>query len=147
MRSHPVPARVARHTVVIALLALGAGGAQAQFKCIDAKGATSFQQTPCPQGQKETPLDMRHDPAPPAAPRPAAGTRPAGQAAAAAPVRTGLAPSGRPCRTAAEYAEIQRQLAALPKKPASSQEPGMATAQALFGGLDQKLAEEMKACL
>jgi hypothetical protein len=35
------------------LLAFACSGATAQYKCVDAKGNTSFQQTPCPASAKE----------------------------------------------------------------------------------------------
>lgn len=130
----------------VALLGLGAGLAQAQFKCVDAKGGISIQQLPCPQGEKQTQLDTRYEPAPEPAPRPApAGRSVTGSAPTSA--RTGLAPSGRPCKTAAEYAEIQKELAAKLPKQRNSNEPGMETARMLFGDMDKRLAEEMKACL
>jgi len=40
-------------TVLVVLLAAHAGAALAQYKCTTAGGAITFQQTPCPGGQKE----------------------------------------------------------------------------------------------
>lgn len=142
-----------RQSLRLGALVLWVGGASlahAQYKCTDAKGAVSLQQMPCPQGQKEAPLDTRHAPAPETPAKPAPSLRSAA-APAAVPAAGGgakLAPSGRPCKTAAEYAEIKRKLDAMAKTPPSS-DPDQARAQALFGGMDlqKKLAEEMKACL
>ena len=136
-------ALAARSMVALALVAV-AGLAHAQFKCIDAKGAVSIQQMPCPQDQKETQLDTRYE----SAPTPSAAAAPKRAAQSAAVGRTGLAPSGRPCKSAAEYEEIKRELAKNKKKPAADVDPAMASlAGSLFGGLDKKLEDEMKACL
>lgn len=45
-------------------------GAQAQYKCVDASGATVFQQTPCPVGAKQSAVGPK-----PAAPPASAPTR------------------------------------------------------------------------
>lgn len=135
----------------LALWVGGAGLAHAQYKCTDAKGAVSLQQMPCPQGQKESALDTRHAPAPDAPARPAPSLRSGAATAAPAAAAGGgakLAPSGRPCKTAAEYAEIKRKMDAMANTPPSN-DPTQALARSLFGGkeMQAKLAEEMKACL
>ena len=38
---------------ILLLLTMACSGALAQYKCVDAKGSTSFQQTPCPAANKE----------------------------------------------------------------------------------------------
>lgn len=151
-------ARVPLHGAVLCLLLGTAGLAQAQYKCRDAKGAVSYQQMPCSHEHKELTHGIRHDPAPAVN---ASGARPAAAPAASqaavktaatpgtAPARTGLAPSGRPCKTAAEYADIKRELDKNKAKPAPADaDPSMAAlSKSLFGGMEQKLADEMKACL
>jgi len=42
-----------RNNLVTVLLATACSGVMAQYKCVDAKGSTSFQQTPCPPAEKE----------------------------------------------------------------------------------------------
>jgi hypothetical protein len=64
---------------ICALLALPIA-ASAQFKCVDAAGRVSFQQTPCAAQEKQQPLTLRSDvPTQPVAP----STTPAGAAPAA----------------------------------------------------------------
>ena len=38
---------------ILLLLTMACSGALAQYKCVDAKGSTSFQQAPCPAADKE----------------------------------------------------------------------------------------------
>lgn len=121
-----------------------AGQVYAQYKCADGKGAISYQQVPCPQGHKETELGLRYE----SAPTQEAPTRSLEKTAKTSTAGVRLAPSGRPCKTAAEYEEAKRQLAKPKQKPAAGSDPSMeALAESLFGGLDKKLAAEMAACL
>lgn len=60
-------------TAAVVLLVV-ASAAQAQFKCVDAQGKTTFQQTACPAAQKQQVLKVHA--APPDAPPPAAANAP-----------------------------------------------------------------------
>ena len=57
--------------IFLALL-VAAGSAHAQYKCVDAEGKTTFQQTACPAAQKQQTINVRA--APPDAPAPRAVT-------------------------------------------------------------------------
>jgi hypothetical protein len=153
-------ARGSLRYVVVGLLLGAAGLAQAQYKCRDAKGAVTYQQMPCAPEHKELTHSIRTDPAPSlhsSSSRPAplalgsvsTASRESPAPSQAAPARTGMAPSGRPCKTAAEYAEIKRELEKNKGKPAPADaDPSMtALSKSLFAGMEQKLADEMKACL
>ena len=148
------------HVVVTVLLFGSAGLAQAQYKCRDAKGAVTYQHMPCAPEHKELTHGIPKAPAPtqsaavarstpPSQPAQPTGTSAAIPGTSTPPARTGTAPSGRPCKTAAEYAEIKRELDKNKAKPLPADaDPSMAAlSKSLFGGMDQKLADEMKACL
>ncbi|MGN6525439.1 MAG: DUF4124 domain-containing protein [Burkholderiaceae bacterium] len=90
-----------RPLIVLALLAASAG-AQAQYKCTSAGGAVTFQQQPCPPGQKELALDVK----------PNGGTR----AAASAPAAASSTPPAR----AAAPASAASAPAAVPRSEGSA---------------------------
>ena len=59
--------------LVLSVLSVLAAGAQAQvYKCVDASGKTTYEQSPCPAGAKSTAISRTVPPAPPPA-APAAG--------------------------------------------------------------------------
>lgn len=138
---------------LVAAVVCAATAAQAQYKCADGKGAVTYQQMPCPKEHRELPHSIRSQPVAESAPAPSAAS-PSTASGGAAPARSSgnqtarTAPSGRPCKTAAEYAEIKRELSKPKAKPAPGEDPSMAAlANSMFAGVEKKLEEEMKACL
>lgn len=49
-------------TLITFVTALAATGASAQYKCVDAAGKTSFQQTPCSPEQRASKIEIRQAP-------------------------------------------------------------------------------------
>jgi hypothetical protein len=140
-----------RRPLTFLLLAGGLCGAvQAQYKCVDKRGAVSFQQLPCSNEERSQTLEVRptNVAVPAVTPGRSSSTQQAGGSGTAAPGSNGF--NGRPCPTAAEMQKLEADAARLRSGRSEPVEPGMESAaklsQDLFKDLPRQVEEIKRAC-
>lgn len=140
-----------RRPLTFLLLAGGLCGAvQAQYKCVDKRGAVSFQQLPCSNEERSQTLEVRptNVAVPAVTPGRSSSTQQAGSGGTAAPGSNSF--KGRPCPTAAEMQKLEADAARVRSGRSEPVEPGMESAaklsQDLFKDLPRQVEEIKRAC-
>lgn len=117
-----------RRPLTFLLLAGGLCGAvQAQYKCVDKRGAVSFQQLPCSNEERSQTLEVRptNVAVPAVTPGRSSSTQQAGGSSTATAGAGGRSFKGRPCPSAAEMQQMEAEAATIRKNLSRPAEPGM----------------------
>ncbi|WP_409864490.1 DUF4124 domain-containing protein [Roseateles sp.] len=142
-----------RRPLTFLLLAGGLCGAvQAQYKCVDKRGAVSFQQLPCSNEERSQTLEVRptNVAVPAATPNRSSGTQQASGSGTATAGAGGNSFKGKPCPTAAEMQKLEADAAKIRSGRSEPVEPGMESAaklsQDLFKDLPRQVEDIKRAC-